>query len=136
MELHGLKNTPEYVAWQRMKSRCYYVNNEHFSRYGGRGITVCLEWRESFTRFLYDMGKKPTPKHQLDRIDNNGNYEPNNCRWVTPKQNMANRHNTTLITIHGVTKPLQQWSDESGVSRQTLHWRARHGKPMEDLVSV
>ena len=81
----------EYRSWYNMKHRCYYPQDKRYSRYGGRGIKVCERWLQSFTNFLSDMGRKPTPKHTLDRINNDGNYEPGNCRWVTVRENNYNR---------------------------------------------
>lgn len=88
---YGLGNPPEKTVWRKMKERCYNEKQDSYSYYGGRGIKVCDRWLEDFEAFLYDMGSRPTPKHQLDRIDSNGNYEPNNCRWVTKSENMINR---------------------------------------------
>ena len=96
IERHGLINTSEYNIWQKMKSRCYNKKNNRYYRYGGRGITVCERWRNSFTTFFADMGKKPFSKAQIDRIDNNGNYEPGNCRWATNVENIRNSSATKL----------------------------------------
>ena len=83
--------TPEYVAWALLRQRCNNPNNPRFSSYGGRGITVCEEWDVSFSAFLRDLGRRPSAKHSIDRINNDGNYEPRNCRWATRKQQSENR---------------------------------------------
>lgn len=88
----GRKNHPkEYQAWQSMKNRCYNKNYHSYHRYGGRGITVCDEWKDSFENFLRDMGKAPNKIYQLDRANNDEGYNPSNCRWITPKENSNNR---------------------------------------------
>lgn len=83
--------TPEYQAYQAMKSRIKNKNRKDFIHYGGRGIKICFEWELSFENFLKDMGPRPSQKHSLDRIDVNGNYEPDNCRWATTQQQVENR---------------------------------------------
>ena len=90
---HGKCGTEIYSIWAGMKSRCYYEKNENYINYGARGIKVCERWKNSFINFYEDMGDKPSAKHQLDRIDNDGDYEPFNCRWVTPSENCLNRRN-------------------------------------------
>ena len=108
---HGLSKTaPEYLTWGRMIQRCTNQRHPKYPRYGGRGITVCERWR-SFENFYADMGARPSPLHSIDRIDNDGNYEPGNCRWATPKQQVRNRSNTRMLTIDGVTLPQAEWSD-------------------------
>ena len=95
-EQHGMSGLPEYKTWKRMKSRCYNKNYRLYHRYGGRGIIVCDRWRNSFMAFYSDIGKRPFPKAQIDRIDNDGNYEPDNCRWATAAQNNQNKSNNKL----------------------------------------
>ena len=90
--------TPEYNAWLSMKQRCYYVNGKSYKYYGGRGISVCDRWLNSYENFLIDMGRRPSKKHSLDRIDVNGNYEPENCRWATVLE-QANNKRRTMICI-------------------------------------
>ncbi len=90
VEQHGMTSSPEYRSWLAMKQRCYYHKTRCFHVWGGRGITVCDRWKNSFTAFYDDMGTKPFKGAQLDRINNDGNYEPENCRWVTAKQNSQN----------------------------------------------
>jgi hypothetical protein len=83
--------TPEYVVWTSMKQRCLDQNHKSYEYYGGRGIKVCAEWQASFSDFLADMGRRPSPTHSIDRINNDGNYTPSNCRWATPHQQNNNR---------------------------------------------
>jgi hypothetical protein len=93
----GVKRTPEYWAWHAMIQRCENPRVKHWENYGGRGITVCSTWRADYRNFLVDMGRKPTPKHSLDRYpDNDGNYGPGNCRWATQKEQMRNTRLTKL----------------------------------------
>ncbi len=83
--------TAEYVSWQGMKARCENRNHDSWKNYGGRGIKVCPEWRGSFEAFFRHMGAKPSPRYSIDRINNDGDYEPGNCRWATPLQQIHNR---------------------------------------------
>ena len=88
---HGKTKSPEYTTFINMRARCYNPSHMYYYNYGGRGIIVCDRWLESFENFYKDMGDKPFKEAQIDRIDNDGNYEPSNCRWVTPKENSNNK---------------------------------------------
>lgn len=113
----------EHTIWNHMWKRCVDPRNEAYARYGGRGIKVCDRWRDFFT-FVEDMGKRPSKRHSLDRIDNDGNYEPSNCRWASHNQQINNRRSTVWITSSdGQTKTLTQWAAELGVSRETIKRR-------------
>jgi hypothetical protein len=94
---HGLYKTEGYYSWYNMKQRCYNSNLKRYEDYGGRGIKICDRWLNSFENFLTDMGEKPTPQHSIDRIDVNGNYEPSNCRWATPKEQRINQRKNISI---------------------------------------
>lgn len=106
MEKHGLAKSSEYNTYHLMIKRCYSEKNNKYHRYGGRGITVCDRWRNSFIAFYDDMGAKPFPKAQIDRIDNDGNYEPDNCHWVNQTANMRNASNTklTMFTARSIRR--------------------------------
>jgi hypothetical protein len=124
---HGQSNSKEYAAWASMKKRCYNQNNNRYHRYGGRGITVCDRWLNSFENFLADMGEKPKGC-SIDRIDNDGDYCPENCRWSTPKEQCNNKSNNISLTIYGKTMSLTEWLKVNPyVDRKTVQLRLRRG---------
>lgn len=120
---HGQSESRVYDVWCKMRSRCSNKKDKRFSDYGGRGITVCKRWN-SFEHFLSDMGPRPDG-YQIDRINNNGNYEPKNCRWATRQENSSNKRNSHLITFDGETRTLFAWSRIVGVNHNTLDWRIK-----------
>lgn len=133
---HGLRHTKEYTAWANMWRRCADVSRPEYKNYGGRGITVCERWR-LFENFIVDMGPKPSIKHTLDRYpNNNGNYEPGNCRWATRTENNRNTRVVKMLMYGGVVKPLPQWAEELGLPKGTVQSRLRLGWSVEKTLST
>lgn len=117
---HGLCKTREYKAWKSLRSRCRSNNPITYPHYKAKGITVCPRW-DSFLSFLSDMGQAPSPSHEIDRINNDGNYEPSNCRWVTSVEQSANRSISKRWIIGGIEyESLAFASEAHGVSVQTI----------------
>ncbi len=114
---------PEYCIWHGMRSRCLKPSTKCYPRYGGRGITICSRWAESFNAFVADMGPRPSVLHSLERINNNGPYSPENCRWATILEQQNNTRYNRRITFHGKTQTLAQWGRELGVSSSALRGR-------------
>jgi hypothetical protein len=115
---HGLIDSSEYNSWCSMKARCNNKNSNRYHNYGGRGITVCDSWMKSFITFYNDMGKKPDPSYQIERINNDGNYEPLNCKWATPAENSQNR-STTILSMEKA-KEIRNRYKKGGVSQYKL----------------
>lgn len=120
---HGMHQSTEYRIWSNMLSRCTNPNVECYERYGGRGITVSEEWK-SFEKFYADMGKRPEGK-TLDRIDSNGPYSKENCRWATAAEQNRNTRRTQFVTYNGKTMCLKDWAQELQMPYKTLHKRIR-----------
>ncbi len=121
--------TPTYVSWACMFTRCTNPNAHSYSRYGGRGITICKRW-EQFENFLADMGERPNGR-SIGRIDGNGNYCPENCRWETMVQQSQNRITTRIITIRGVTGCMKEVCRHFNICRQTIEKRIKRGFSIE-----
>ena len=118
----------EYVAWLNMKARCYRPSAYNFSRYGGRGIKVCDRWLNSSENFLVDMGLKPGLDYSLDRINNNGDYEPGNCRWATRKEQARNRsYGCRLVKLDGQERTVTEWAELTGINRAIAYNRMTKG---------
>ncbi len=111
-------------CFYNMMTRCYNVNNENYTDYGGRGITVCDRWRWRYRNFLADMGPKPEGM-TIERKDNDGPYAPDNCVWATRREQALNRRSSQIATVEGVTLCARDWADKLGVSRNAFHTRAR-----------
>jgi len=131
---HGMSGTPEYKAWIHMKHRCFNPNIKNYSHYGGRGIAVCDRWKNSFEDFLADMGSRPTAKHSIDRIDNDADYSPKNCRWATEAEQQNNKRTNHLITIDDVTLTIAQWTEKKGYNETVIYCRLNMGWSDYDAV--
>lgn len=122
---HGYASHPLYQTWAQMIQRCTNSNAPKYKLYGGRGITVCDAWLTNVEAFITYMGDKPSPKHTLDRINGNGNYEPGNVRWATSTEQSLNRDFTRWITYKARTQHLSAWARELGITYQALHLRIK-----------
>lgn len=133
---HGQTGTRLYSIHRSMKNRCYRKNNNSYHSYGGKGIKICDEWLDDFMNFYnwaYDNGYDDTLT--IDRTDNNGNYEPNNCRWVTKAEQHNNTSRNINITYNGETKTLKQWSESVGINYPSLMSRYKNGWSIEDMLT-
>jgi len=129
-----LRQVPEYRVWCAMKGRCLNLNDQNFHHYGGRGITVCDRWM-NYANFIADMGERPSPKHQLERVDNNLGYSPDNCKWATTREQHRNKRTNVKITLDGETKIAADWARELGVGPGTIHNRIAAGMSSEEAIT-
>ena len=133
---HGMWKSKEYACWIQIKMRCFNKNNTHYNRYGGRGITVHQPWVDSFEVFLAGVGLAPSiPRSSLDRIDFDGNYEPGNVRWATPKQQSNNRAVTLKTMFRGSELPLADIARAAGIPYHQVFQRYHRGLRDEELVT-
>lgn len=123
-----------FSVWRGMIARCTNINNSHWHRYGGRGITVCERWIASFDNFISDMGMRPTPEHQIDRIDNDSGYSKENCRWASRKENARNKGMNRMLEINGELKCVSEWAEISGVHPDTALMRLNRGWSPKDAI--
>ena len=124
----------EHAIWSSMRQRCDNPNNQAYHRYGGRGITVCERW-QTFSNFVEDMGPRP-PGLQLDRIDNDKGYSPDNCRWATPMENSHNTATNRRLTLDGVTKTLAEWGRDTGLSQPVITHRLKAGWQLDKALTA
>ena len=129
---HGMARSPEYRAWQDMNQRCSNPNSQRWDRYGGRGIECRFT---SFEQFLAEIGPRPSPRHSVDRIDNEGHYEPGNVRWALSKPQQRNLSTNHLLTWQGRTQCVSAWAEELGMKRDALWGRLRRGWSIERALS-
>ena len=127
---HGMNGTPERRIWLGVKARCNNPSYSGYKNYGGRGIKICDRWRV-FANFLEDMGSRPSPAHSIERINNNGHYEPGNCKWATRIEQNRNSRQNVKLTHNGQTMTAAEWADKLGIKHTTLYERIRKGFPVE-----
>jgi hypothetical protein len=133
---HGKYRSPEYSSWQCMRNRCYYPEDKSYPRYGGRGITVHPSWKDNFQAFLDDVGPMPDKGYTLDRIDNDGNYEPGNVKWSTPLQQARNRSTNVILSYNGITKTLREWATDLGIKPSCIYLRHSKGLSPSEILST
>lgn len=135
-ETRGGIQTSEYQCWVAMKQRVFNKNHVGYKNYGGRGIAICERWLNSFEDFIADMGRRPTPKHSIERVENDGNYEPSNCVWGTKAEQINNTRSNNRVTVGSVTLTVSQWAKRSGLKRTTISGRMRMGWSKETAVTT
>ena len=133
---HGMRFTREYEIWTSMKQRCGNKNHQFYHHYGGRGITVCDRWLDSFENFFLDLGPKTAKGYSLERVNNNLGYTPENCKWATQREQTNNRRVTVFITARGKTMSQAEWARELGVIPETLGYRRRHGWTDDQIINI
>jgi len=138
---HKKSKTRLYVIWKNMKSRCYYKNNNSFKNYGERGIVVCDEWKnnyESFEKWAINNGYVESSGYKctIDRIDPNGNYCPENCRWVSPKEQSRNKRNTIYLEYNNQKKPLTEWCEIYNIDYPTARYRYKNNFSFEKIFEI
>lgn len=132
---HGMSRSDLYAVWCSMKARCHRPSDADFHLYGGRGISVCDRWKNSFTAFVSDMGPRPDG-FSVERIDNQKGYSPGNCKWASSKEQSANRRVTRYLTFGGVSRPLLEWAALLGIKPCTIYQRLHGGASDEDALNT
>jgi hypothetical protein len=132
---HGMSGTPTHTSWKGMRERCLLVNHVEYHNYGGRGIKVCERWEKSFVNFLEDMGFRPN-KMSIERIDVNGDYTPENCKWATKKEQNNNRRDSVFFEFNGSRLTVAQWAEKTGFKYSTLKNRFYKGWDIEKALTA
>ncbi len=125
-----------YRSWQSMIQRCENPSHTEYMNYGGRGITICTRWRESFDSFLDDMGSRPNNRFEIERINNDGNYDPSNCRWASRQDQCRNMRSNRMLACDGQTRCLAEWVEITGISRGTIKSRLARGWDEQKAIST
>lgn len=135
LTIHGMKRTPEYGIWSKMKGRCLTPTDAAYDQYGRRGITVFGPWIDDFMEFYRYIGPRPTSAHTIERINNNEGYEPGNVKWATRKEQNRNKRNTTWLTLNGVTLCSAEWTERLNIKRGTIWYRKQLGWSDEKILT-
>lgn len=130
---HGMSKTKEFNVWHSMKSRCNNPNVKEYPFYGGRGIKVCERWFNSFENFIADMGLCPSG-YSIERIDVNGDYSPENCKWIPRNDQSKNLRSNRVLTVNGVSKIMSEWAKDNGLTSQHIYTRLKRGWSVEEAV--
>jgi hypothetical protein len=125
---------PEYRVWSSMIQRCTHPTHQSYANYGGRGITVCERWKNSYTDFLSDVGRRPSEKHSLDRIKNDLGYYPDNVKWSTPAEQVRNSRVARNLTYNGETMCVTDWATKLGLRRDTIYLRLSKGWSIDEAL--
>jgi len=134
---HGKSKTRLHNIWRGIKQRCYNPNRDSYMQYGGRGITMCNEWKDSFESFYdWSMENGYSDDLSIDRIDNDGNYEPGNCRWATKEEQANNRTTSANLTLNEETHTIAEWTRITGLSKATIEGRLKRGWTVEKALTV
>ena len=123
-------------SWRSMRARCLSPVHDAYDRYGGRGVTICKEWQDDFWQFLSDMGDRPSEEYSLDRIDNDGDYTPENCRWANRTEQANNRRNSLILNVDGEERTLSEWCRDLGLSLSTVQGRLSRGTSPAEALSL
>lgn len=132
---HGMSKSSEYKSYHKMLERCYNPKDINYKNYGGREIRVCDRWLESFENFFADMGKKPTPKHSIERNETDGNYEPSNCRWATKLEQNRNRRRHAWFEHGGIKLIREDWAKVFQVAPSQINLQIKRGKTFDQIFN-
>lgn len=132
---HGLTKLPEFWVWIAAKRRCHSPRDKSYHRYGGRGIHMCLRWRDDFGAFMQDMGPRPTPEHTLERLNNDLGYDPANCAWRLPIVQANNKRNNRFVEVFGRRQTISQWAREMRLAPGLIRQRLECGWTPEEAMS-
>lgn len=135
-ETHGMHKSPEYKSWEAMKARCYNPSTNQYHDYGGRGITVCDRWINSFENYYADMGPRPSSGHSIDRKNNDLGYSPGNCRWADRSTQHNNTRSNINLTYNGKTQTMGQWAKDIGMNPETLRGRLKRGLSTREAIEL